>query len=259
MYSIHELNSNVMMKDRNTNDRQYLNYLDGLRCVAVICILFFHSGITAFSGGFIGVDVFFVISGFLMTRILAAAEPDFVNLTAFFTARLRRIFPAYVFMLVIVAGLSCAVLFPDDLLRLAPGLISAPFFLSNFVFTNQANYFDPDQEWSPILHTWSLGVEWQFYLLFPLLFILARRIAISPWIICSVVAAVSFCWSVLGAYGWNVSPTPTFYLLPARVWEFMVGALVAVAPLAARRAPPDGRRAVVSRARTHIFMRCPLR
>jgi peptidoglycan/LPS O-acetylase OafA/YrhL len=218
--------------------RQYIDHVDGLRCIAVLCVLLFHTGQTGFSGGFIGVDVFFVISGFLMTQILAAKEPNLVSLRAFFVARLRRIFPGYIFMLVAVTGLACAVLFPDDLLRLAPGLISAPFFLSNFVFRVQANYFATNYDWNLILHTWSLGVEWQFYILFPLVFLLAHRKAIPPWILCLVLAIASFCWSVPGAYNWYASPTAAFFLLPARVWEFMVGALVAIAPLPPIRRKP---------------------
>ncbi len=225
--SVHERIPEPLIK---SSDGHYFNFIDGLRCIAVLFVFFFHAGIKTFSGGFIGVDIFFVISGFLMTRILAAREPSVANFIRFLTARFRRIFPAYICMLVTVTGFACLVYFPDDLLRLARGLISAVFFASNFVFRAQANYFEQGENWNPILHTWSLGVEGQFYLLFPLVLMAARKSAVSPWILCGITGAASFGWSIVGAYGWHASPTAAFFLLPARVWEFMVGTIVALAP-----------------------------
>jgi peptidoglycan/LPS O-acetylase OafA/YrhL len=232
----------LQIKSASLENRPYFDYIDGLRCIAVLCVLLFHSGVDRFSGGFIGVDIFFVISGFLMTQILARTELNAANLYAFFAARLRRIFPAYIIMLVVVIGFACPFLLPDDLLRLAPGLITAPFFLSNFVFRAQANYFDLTQDWNPILHTWSLGVEWQFYLLFPLVFIAARRKAVSLWKICAVLAIASLFWSTLGAYNLRVSPTAAFFLLPARICEFMTGSFIAIGavPIIRRKWAAEG-------------------
>lgn len=210
---------------------QYRREIDGLRALAVLPVLFFHAGIRPFSGGFIGVDVFFVISGYLITALALEEKRDGrFSLWRFYERRARRILPALLFVALVCIPLANAFLFPADLKEFSQSLIATLLFVSNVYFWRQAGYFEPQDELRPLLHTWSLAVEEQFYILFPLLLLLLwwRFRAALPW----VLAAGALASLAFAEWGSSAKPLFTFYLLPTRAWELLAGALLACAHLA---------------------------
>ena len=150
----------------------YLPYIDGLRGVAVLVILLFHLDIGIVSGGFAGVDIFFVISGYLITRIIAGEirEGRF-SFTSFYARRIKRIVPALFFMLIGASALAVLTLGVDEFSDFFRAFRYAAAQISNFYFNREVDYFQPEQAISPLLHTWSLGVEEQFYAVWPLLLV----------------------------------------------------------------------------------------
>ena len=206
--------------------------IDGLRAVAVVPVLLFHAGFPAFAGGFVGVDVFFVISGYLITSIiLDETDAGRFSIFAFYERRIRRIFPALFAMLFASSILGALVLLPDDLKNLGQSSAAAALSASNFLFWHESGYFDVAAELKPLLHTWSLAVEEQFYVVFPIaLLLLLRAHKSGALLILATVALLSF---VLAEWG----PSPmAFYLAPARAWELLLGALLATGAV-----PPPGR------------------
>ncbi len=206
---------------------KYRPEIDGLRALAVIPVIFFHAGFNIFRGGFVGVDIFFVISGFLITSIiLKEMEKGQFSLVHFYERRARRIFPAL--FLVIFCSLPFAyfILLPDAMEDFSKSVISASTFWSNIFFWLQTDYFATQAELKPLLHTWSLAVEEQYYIFFPVFFILCWRFGMR-WIIGILVFAfiASLSLAQWGAYN---APNPTFYLLPMRGWELLIGAFVAI-------------------------------
>lgn len=201
--------------------------IDGLRAVAVGGVLLFHAGITTFSGGYVGVDVFFVLSGFLITSILLRDT----SLLGFYQRRARRILPALLVMMLVVLALSLVIMLPYDLIDLGGSIISTVMFVSNIFFWRQAGYFKPEVELMPLLHTWSLGVEEQFYIFFPLVIILVRRLwpeRGSPQffaVVFTIAALVSLALSQVFII-WGQAYA-SFYLLPTRAWELLVGSILA--------------------------------
>jgi peptidoglycan/LPS O-acetylase OafA/YrhL len=205
---------------------KYRPEIDGLRALAILPVVLFHYRIGYFGGGFVGVDVFFVISGYLITSLIAGemAEQQF-SLLRFYERRIRRIFPALFAMLAIVSAVACLVLFPSDLVRYAKSLCATAFFVANFEFWGEAGYFDVVADQKPLLHLWSIAVEEQFYLLFPALMLwIGNRRRLRLGVVCLILLA-SFAFSV-----WGVShaSSAAFYLLPSRGWELMLGALLAL-------------------------------
>ena len=207
---------------------KYRREVDGLRAVAVTTVILFHAGIAGFSGGFLGVDVFFVISGFLISSILMhEMEGDRFSLVRFYERRARRILPALFVMMALVTVAATAILLPDDLMRFGRSLVAVPLFVSNLLFRRESGYFAPVNELKPLLHTWSLAVEEQFYLLFPLLLLLLRRRTRGV-----VLAFFGLVFAVsLAAAEWGSihRPSPAFYWLPTRFWEPLAGFFVACA------------------------------
>ncbi len=206
----------------------YRKDIDGLRAVAVLSVLFYHAGIGA-PGGFVGVDVFFVISGYLITGLilkdLAAGE---FSLAQFWERRIRRIFPAMIFVVAASTVAGAFLLFPRDFADMGASLCAQALLSSNFHFCTKAGYFERAADFQPLLHTWSLAVEEQFYLLFPLLLLWVRRGKPGAMaLVLSVLSALSFLLSVW----WTSSaPDSNFYLLPSRAWELLMGSLLAVIP-----------------------------
>lgn len=213
---------------------RYRAEIDGLRALAVIPVVLFHAGFGWASGGFVGVDVFFVISGFLITSIIISElQQDQFSMTSFYERRARRILPALTFMLLTCVPASWIFLNEYELGRFADGLLGIAFFVSNIVFFKQDGYFDEASEFNPLIHTWSLAVEEQFYILFPLLLtILFRKGQFKrKYIGFTLVTLVSVSF-ILSIYLVNIdasgeSASRAFFLLPARVWELGFGAIAA--------------------------------
>lgn len=205
---------------------RYRNDIDGLRAVAVIPIVLYHAGVSQISGGFIGVDVFFVISGYLITSIMIAdMKAGRFSVVGFWGRRVVRIFPALFVMLAAVLAAGTIFLFPGDLRSLAWSAAAAAAFVSNVWFEFTTGYFGPAAETLPLLHTWSLGVEDQFYIVHPLL--LAAVFAWLPRRLKTVLAATALASFGLGLALALAAPVHAFYALPGRVWELGLGALVA--------------------------------
>ena len=211
----------------------YRPEVDGLRAVAVISVILFHAKVSLFSGGFVGVDVFFVISGFLITGLLMNdANNGGVSISRFYERRIRRILPALTVVAFCTLVAGCVLFLPAQLIALGKSILATSVFSSNIWFWNQTDYFDPSSEMMPLLHTWSLAVEEHFYIVFPLLIALLCR---RPRLLVLVIVALATASLVLCAMQTSRSPAAAFYLLPTRAWELLVGALVALLPL---KTPP---------------------
>jgi peptidoglycan/LPS O-acetylase OafA/YrhL len=205
---------------------KYRAEIDGLRALAVLPVILFHAGFEWFSGGFIGVDVFFVISGYLITTIIISemAEGKF-SIVNFYERRARRILPALFFMMAVCLPLAWLWLIPSDLKDFGQSLVAVSIFSSNVLFWLESSYFGTASELKPLLHTWSLAVEEQFYILFPIFLMLTWRLGIQMiLILLSIVFVISLGIAQWGAYN---SPSATFYLLPTRGWELLVGVFTA--------------------------------
>lgn len=214
----------------------YRRDIDGLRAIAVLAVVLFHFGVPGVTGGFVGVDVFFVISGFLITSIIwrerQAGRFSFVE---FWARRARRILPALFVMMAATLVVGWFLLAPKDHEALGRSAHYQATFSSNLLFARQHGYFDAASDIKPLLHTWSLAVEEQFYIVFPLLLTLLSS-RLKHWRLALLgVLLVSFGMSV-----WAVThqPQKAFYLLHLRAWELLAGAMLAVMPLRDWRAPP---------------------
>jgi peptidoglycan/LPS O-acetylase OafA/YrhL len=208
---------------------KYRRDIDGLRAIAVLPVVLYHAGVPGFGGGYVGVDVFFVISGYLITSILATGqEQGGASLLAFYDRRVRRIIPAYLVVMVATTMASLVVLPPDALADYGRRLISTAVFASNFYFRSETNYFASEAELNPLLHTWSLSVEEQFYLAWPIALMLlgawmAPRVrALLIWLalVASLALAIFFVYFK--------SPAAGFYYSPARAWELLAGGVLAL-------------------------------
>lgn len=204
----------------------YRPELDGLRAIAVLLVIFFHAGINPFSGGFVGVDVFFVISGYLITTIILSEKGRGVfSLVDFYERRARRILPPLFLIMFASLPAAWAWMLPSDLKDFSRSIIATSVFASNIFFWRESGYWDVDNELKPLIHTWSLSVEEQYYLLFPLYLMLMWRFR-RRWIFGTLmlIAGLSL---ILAEYGSIYFPTSTFYLLPTRGWELAIGAIIA--------------------------------
>ena len=206
---------------------KYRKEIDGLRAVAVLPVILFHAGFTTFSGGFVGVDVFFVISGYLITTIIVdEMEIGSFSLLNFYERRARRILPALFFVMLCTLPFAWYWMLPQDLKSFSQSLVSVSLFASNVLFYLTSGYFDTASEFKPLLHTWSLAVEEQYYVLFPLFLMLAWRLG-KKWII-SLMLLVSVVSVIAAQWGSETHTAFTFFLLPARVFEILIGALISL-------------------------------
>jgi peptidoglycan/LPS O-acetylase OafA/YrhL len=211
---------------------EYRADIDGLRAIAILPVVFFHAGFGFAQGGFVGVDVFFVISGYLITslihREMIAGE---FSLVRFYERRVRRLFPALFAVIAACAAVATWLLLPQDLRYFGGSLFATTLFSSNIFFWLEAGYFDVAAERKPLLHTWSLAVEEQFYLLFPLFLLLALRYL--PRRLFAVTGGVTVVSLLASEWMLRNSDSAAFYLAPFRAWELGLGACLAlIAPQA---------------------------
>ncbi|MDC0505525.1 acyltransferase [Amylibacter sp.] len=205
---------------------KYRPEIDGLRALAVLPVILFHAGFEYFSGGFVGVDVFFVISGYLITTIIISemAEGKF-SIVNFYERRARRILPALFFVMAACLPFALFWLTPIHLKDFGQSILAVSTFSSNILFWWESGYFGTAAELKPLLHTWSLAVEEQYYILFPVFLMSIWRLGIK-WVL--IILSITFFVS-LGTAQWGAykSPSAAFFLLPTRGWELLVGALAA--------------------------------
>lgn len=226
------------MQNNGTSAGDFRIDINGLRAWAVISVVLYHFGVPGFSGGYVGVDVFFVISGYLMTSIIVnGLSAGTFSLARFYAARARRIIPALAVLCLALLAIGWHVLPSVFYQQLSEHVGSSLVFLSNVTFSNEAGYFDSESHEKWLLHTWSLSVEWQFYLLLPLALLLVwrcfpQRTQIT-WFV-AVVLAASLALALVESVA-NPSSPAAFYRLPARAWEMLVGGLVYL--LATKRPP----------------------
>ncbi|MDR0747933.1 MAG: acyltransferase [Helicobacteraceae bacterium] len=229
----------------------YRKEIDGLRAIAVMSVVLFHAGFEQIKGGFIGVDIFFVISGYLITTIvIKELDNKTFTIAGFYERRARRILPALFFMLLCIAPFAYFLLLPDQLERLSKSAISASLFVSNYFFWKHTGYFAPQSDQEPLLHTWSLAVEEQYYLLFPLAAIVVWKLCVCfkngalyhlrhalfiALILTAVLLSLTYSevWIALSG-----SPR-LFYDTIGRVWELSLGSLCAIYLLRYRADKPS--------------------
>ena len=204
----------------------YRNEIDGLRALAVLPVIFFHAGFKIFSGGFVGVDIFFVISGYLITNIIISElEQGKFSIIDFYERRARRILPALFVVMLACIPLAWFVLLPKDIQSFSKSLIAVSIFASNILFRHESGYFDIASELKPLLHTWSLAVEEQYYLIFPFLLTFFWKSGRKKILI--ILGTIFFISFGLAEWGSYAKPASAYFLLLARGWEILAGAFAA--------------------------------
>ena len=218
---------------------QYRREIDGLRSVAVLPVILFHAGFTVFSGGYVGVDVFFVISGFLITTILLGdLERGEFSILRFYERRARRILPALFTVMVVCVPFAWALMMPVELRGFGHSLAAVSLFISNVLFWQESGYFDTSAEEKPLLHTWSLAVEEQYYLLFPVMLFFLWKAGRNPTL--TVLCALSLISLAAAEWGARNAPTANFYLIPFRAWELFAGSICALLARDGAALKPNG-------------------
>ncbi len=206
---------------------KYRADIDGLRAVAIIPVVLYHTQFKLFSGGFVGVDIFFVISGYLITSlILEEIKEGRFTIAHFYERRIRRIFPAFFTVLLATAAIAALIMFPGDFEQFGKSIVAATLFAANFFFWTKTEYFAAGAETKPLLHTWSLSVEEQFYLIFPLILLISYKYFQGRWK--SFLIPAAFLSLLLSIWGMHSFPTATFFLFPGRAWELLLGSFLAL-------------------------------
>ena len=199
--------------------------IDGLRAVAIVSVVIFHAFPDMLPGGFVGVDIFFVISGFLISSIIfKELDADTFSFANFYARRIKRIFPALLVVLSVCLLFGWLNLLSDEYKQLGKHVASGSAFIANFVLKREAGYFDVSTDLKPLLHLWSLGIEEQFYIVWPLLLVIAHRFNFKNLKAILLLAFVSF---TLNVYRVNSNVTSAFYLPQTRFWELLIGSILA--------------------------------
>ncbi len=210
--------------------RSYRPDIDGLRAIAIIAVVLFHAGIAGFRGGFVGVDIFFVISGYLITgHVYRDAVGGNFSLASFYARRARRILPALLFVILASTAIGFILLSSNEYSDLSKSTLAALFGVSNIYYYLSINYFGPASDHLPMLMTWSLGVEEQFYIFLPWIIVIGLRFFGRGIIaILAALCGASFLYSIVSLRG---DPSFAFYMLPTRAWELGLGGMLALAEL----------------------------
>ena len=205
---------------------QYRREIDGLRALAVLPVILFHAGFEIFSGGFVGVDVFFVLSGYLITRLIVN-EIDLgqFSIAGFYERRARRILPALFLVMACSIPFAWILLLPSDFVDFSQSLVANPLFIANFLFWMERGYFGIATELKPLIHTWSLSVEEQFYVFFPLIFTVAwkRTLLLYALLSLAIIGSITASYVIT-----NLHFDTAFFLLPTRAWELLIGTCAAL-------------------------------
>jgi len=205
----------------------YRKEIDGLRALAVIPVILYHAGFNSFSGGYIGVDIFFVISGYLITYIIInELKNNTFSIANFYERRAKRILPALFLVMFSILPISFFIMTPYEIREFLDQILYTTFFTSNFLFFSEAGYFDGPSELKILLHTWSLAIEEQFYIFFPLFLAIAwkrNRKFITPLLIAVFVLSLISCY-----YLYYRNPNANFFLLPSRGWELLSGSFISI-------------------------------
>lgn len=209
---------------------QYRKEIDGLRAVAVVPVVFFHAGYELFAGGYVGVDVFFVISGYLITSIIVKEmEQGAFTILSFYERRARRILPALFFVMLCCLPFAWLLMAPHQFKDFSQSLVATTLFSSNIFFFLETDYFNELSERAPLLHTWSLAVEEQFYIFFPPLIMVTWKFGIKR--IFGMLVVMLLLSLAFSQWFSTQNPPANFYLLPSRIWELALGSLLALYPL----------------------------
>lgn len=215
---------NSQPEDHNVHPA-YRPDIDGLRAVAILSVVIFHAFPTSLQGGFVGVDIFFVISGFLISSIIfrSLQRGDF-SFTEFYAHRIKRIFPALIVVLTAGYAFGWFALLPDEFKQLGKHMAAGAGFVQNFILLQEVGYFDTAAELKPLLHLWSLAIEEQFYLIYPVLIFAAWRIGLNVLTAVLLLCLISFGLNISGV---AKNPTETFFLPQTRFWELLAGSVLA--------------------------------
>jgi len=220
-----QLNTAVSPTLKPLTHPKYRPDIAGLRAVAVLSVVWFHAFGSSLSGGFIGVDIFFVISGFLISSIIFEnLEQASFSFTTFYSRRVKRIFPSLLVVLIACYGFGWFVLLADEYKQLGKHVAGGAGFISNYLLWRESGYFDTAAESKPLLHLWSLAIEEQFYIFWPLLLAFAWKRHARFFTITALVAITSFAANL---YLINRDPTAAFYFPISRFWELMIGCALA--------------------------------
>ena len=210
----------------NKENFLYRPDIDGLRTLAVIAVLAFHGCPSVFRGGFIGVDIFFVISGFLLSSIIFTEINNHnFSFIDFYSRRIVRIFPALFVVLLTSYLFGWFFLFPDEFSRLGKQITASSLFFENLQLAHESSYFDESGVVKPLLHLWSLGIEGQFYVVWPVILWIAYKFKFNLLGVALFLGIFSFCWNLYELY--QLKNTTSFYLLQVRFWELLLGAVLA--------------------------------
>lgn len=213
------------MPARHPQQRAYRADIDGLRAIAVMLVVSFHAFPTIVKGGFIGVDLFFVISGFLISGIISEhLDTDSFSFAQFYARRIRRIFPALLLVMASCLVFGWFALLADEYAQLGKHMAAGAGFVSNFAFWRESGYFDNAADTKPLLHLWSLAIEEQFYLLWPALLWLAHRCRLHRLSLCVALVLLSFALNIASVH---TDPVATFYSPATRCWELLAGSVLA--------------------------------
>jgi peptidoglycan/LPS O-acetylase OafA/YrhL len=219
-------NLNAVSQERTQSPLRYRSDIDGLRCIAVLSVMFFHVGLISFGGGWVGVDVFFVVSGFLITRLIAdEVERGTFSFGKFYIRRARRLFASLIFTIAASFIVGSVVFDPRYFQHFAGEIVYALGAASNIFYWLDGGYFGIAEEYKPLLHTWSLGVEEQFYLVWPLA--LCVVLSVSRKLVLPVLVAAFIASLVAAEYFFSAGrENAVFFLLPSRIFEFAIGAML---------------------------------